>query len=259
MIRFCILVFLLWLPSILNAQGIDSLELHVSKSLDIDGQDTVIYEKPKAGVVSNFLFQFDNRNERYYDLRGRMNGTRVGLEFFKRLRTGVGIYGNSSSYQMNFPSVPKNLSYSARLNYATWFAEAVFYRSFRWEFSTAYAMGKGRIQLDSYDTRTSIPELSAKDTILGIPLYDFGVNSHFKIFPWFGLGFGVGYRTLRLPSYPELQGPFSGSYFDFKIKVFLGYAIRGIFHPERIEAENNYYIQRATMRKAKFRAKFLER
>jgi hypothetical protein len=258
-IRIPILFFLVLISSLTKSQGIDSLELHVGKSLDIKGQDTTIYEKPKAGVVSNFLFQFDNRNERYYDLRGRMNGTKIGLEFFKRVRTGVGIYGNNSFYQMNFPDAPKDFRYSARLNYTTWFTEVVLYRSFRWELSTAYAMGKGIIQLDEYDARASIPELMKKDTISGIPLYDFGVNSHFKIFPWFGLGFGVGYRTLSLATYPELQGPFSDPYFDFKVKVFLGYAYRGIFHPERIEAENNYYQQRAKIRKAKFRAKFLDR
>ena len=55
------------------------------------------------------------------------------------------------------------------------------------------------------------------------------------------------------------QGLFSDPYVDFKIKVFLGYAIKGIFSPEKIEAERLYYEQRSKMRRAKFRAKFIDR
>lgn len=256
-----ILVFLALLlqVSITSAQSLDSLELVVKDTLNIEGQDSTIYEKPKAGIVSNFVFQFDNRNERYYETRARMNGVKIGLEFYKRVRLGFGVYGNNNFYQINFPAAQEDHRFSGRMNYVTTFGEAVFYRSFRWELSSSIARGRGQILLNTYDASTSIPELTRSDTISDIRLYDFGAHSQFKIFPWFGLGVGVGYRTLNLPSHPELQGLFSDPYVDFKIKVFLGYAIKGIFSPEKIKAERLYYEQRSRMRRAKFRAKFLDR
>ena len=67
-------------------------------------QDTLrtdsIPPKPKAGFVSNVLFQFDNRNERYFDVNGRMNGLKLGLEFYKRFRAGFGFYANNDFYNL---------------------------------------------------------------------------------------------------------------------------------------------------------------
>ena len=243
----------------LISQTIDSLELSVKDTFELTDPDTVIYLKPKAGFVSNFLFQFDNRNERYYDTRARMNGIKIGLEFYKRLRTGYGFYSNNNFYTIQFPDAPEGHRFSARLNYRSWFSEFVFYRSFRWELSGSFATGTGQILLNTFDVRTSLPELIKEDTISNIRLYDFGFNSQFKIFPWFGIGVGVGYRTLDLPKYPELQGPFSDPYIDFKIKLFLGYVYKGIFNQKKIEAERLYYEQRSRLRRAKFRAKFLDR
>lgn len=257
--KYLILLSLSFLAPFTWAQTLDSLELAVKDTLNIQGQDSTIYEKPKAGFVSNFIFQFDNRNERYYETRARMNGVKLGLEFYKRVRLGFGVYGNNNFYQINFPTAPDDQLFSGRMNYLTTFGEVVFYRSFRWELSSSIARGRGEILLNAYDASTSIPELVRSDTISHILLYDFGAHSQFKIFPWFGIGVGVGYRTLDLPKHPELQGLFSDPYVDFKIKIFLGYAIKGIFSPEKIKAERLYYEQRSRYRRAKFRAKFIDR
>ena len=77
-------------------QTLDSLELSVKDTLELTDPDTLIYLKPKAGFISNFIFQFDNRNERYYDTRARMNGVKIGFEFYKRLRTGFAFYENNN-------------------------------------------------------------------------------------------------------------------------------------------------------------------
>ncbi|MEZ4722632.1 MAG: hypothetical protein R2813_12225 [Flavobacteriales bacterium] len=241
------------------SQALDSLELEVKDTLKISGQDTTIYPKPKEKFISNILFQFDNRNEKYYDTKARMNGVRIGVAFYRRFRTGFGFYSNNNFYRMDAPNLPMNQYAVARLNYNTWFTELAFYRSFRWELSGTYSLGKGTIRYNTFDQSTSIPELVSVDTLTNIRIHDFGVNAQFKIFPWFGLGVGTGYRTLLLPAYPELQGPFSDPYFDFKIKVFLGYAYRSIFNRDKIEAERLYYEQRSRLRRAKFRTMFLER
>jgi hypothetical protein len=258
-LKISISFILLFLSVCPQAQTLDSLELEVRDSLDINGFDSTIYEKPKAGLISNFMFQFDNRTERYYDVKARMNGVKIGFEFYRRFRTGFGFYQNNNYYQMNFPDSPESQRFLARMDYQTWFSELVLFRSFRWEVSTIYARGTGSIRLQTYDNKKSIPELVKEDTISNFKLYDIGINTHFKVFPWFGLGVGVGYRQITLPNYPELQGPFSGPYVDFKIKVFLGYAYRAIFKPDKIIAEQKYYEQRSRKRWSKFNEIFINR
>lgn len=257
--RFHLTLLGFLVSTLVYAQALDSLELEVRDSLDIAGQDTTIYPKPKEKFISNILFQFDNRNEKYYDTKARMNGLRIGVAFYRRFRTGFGFYSNNNFYRMDAPGIPKNQYVVARLNYNTWFSELAFYRSFRWELSGTYSLGKGTIRYNVFDHSKSIPELISVDTLSNIRIHDFGINAQFKIFPWFGIGVGTGYRTLQLPAYPELQGPFSDPYFDFKIKVFLGYAYRSIFKREKIEAERLYYEQRSRIRRSKFRSMFLER
>jgi hypothetical protein len=250
-------MILLLIASSALGQNVDSLDIGSPKTTETP-VDTIIYEKPKAGFISNFLFQFDNRNERYYTTRARMNGVKIGFEFYRRYRTGFGFYGNSNFYRMRFPDAASNLAYTARLNYSTWFNEIVIFRSFRWELAPSMARGTGQILLQEYNSEPSIPELNKTDTISDIRLYDIGFNTQFKIFPWFGLGAGVGYRFLNLPDYPQLQGPFTDPYVDFKVKVFLGYAFKGIFNPSKIEAERNYYEQRSRLRWARFRKIFID-
>lgn len=226
----------------------------LAQSIVTSDTDSIVYEKPPARFISNAIFQFDNRNERYYGTRARMNGLKLGLEFYKRLRMGFGFYGNTSFYMLNYELPTPNYQIAARLNYNTTFAELVVFRSFRWELSTSLARGNGRIRIDTFDMQPAIPVLVRRDTITDIRLWDYGVNAQFKIFPWFGLGFGVGYRSLVLPEIPSLQTPFSNPYVDFKIKIFLGYAIRGIFSPQKIEEERLYYQQRSRERWKKFRS-----
>lgn len=242
MLQFCRVIRLL-LCLFLMLSG---LSLHAQTLAEFD----TIPAKPKARAVSNIVFQFDNRNERYYDVRARMNGLRIGMEYYKRLRTGFGFYGNNNFYEMRYPMRSDTLSQSARFSYSTVFAEVVVFRNFRWEVSSSGALGAGAIRLNSFSTSTAQPIFLGQDTIGGVGLYDIGLHTHYKIFPWFGLGVGGGYRNVTAKSRPLLEEPFTDTYIDFKIKVFIGYIYKGIFKPEAIKAERAYYDYRRAKRKA---------
>lgn len=212
--------------------------------------------KPKAGFISNMIFQFDNRTENYYDVRGRMNGLKLGLEFYKRFRTGFGFYANNDFYRIESPVVVDSLFRSARFNYATYFAEIVFLRNFRWEFSTIAQFGSGSIIVNNYNNLGAVPTFSHVDTINDVGVFDIGLNGHFKVFPWLGLGSGIGIRYVNSISDLELKDAFRDPYIDFKLKIFLGYAYKGIFKPKAIQAERDYYKWREAKRWAAVKKMF---
>lgn len=217
-------------------------------------QDTIAPPpKPKVPVVSNFVLQLDNRNERYYDEKGRMNGVRVGVEIFRRVRTGVGIYANNQNYRINFPDADPTYYEAARLVYNTGFIEPIWFRNFRWEFSTPLATGRGAIFIENFDLTTSVPTFQSFDTVMNVRMYDYAVQAQCKIFSWVGIGAGVGYRDLISKEDERFNVPFSRPYFDFRIKIYLGYVYKNIFKPEQIQAEQAYYDWRRVQRMEKFR------
>lgn len=212
--------------------------------------------KPKAGFISNFIFQIDNRTENYYDVRGRMNGLKLGFEFYKRFRTGIGFYSNNDFYRIESPVIIDSAFRSARFNYATYFAEIVFFRNFRWEFSTIAQFGSGSIIVNNYSNFGAVPTFSHVDTITDVGVFDIGLNGHFKIFPWLGLGSGIGIRYVNNLPDLELTDAFRDPYIDFKLKIFLGYAYKGIFKPKAIQAERDYYKWREAKRWAAMKKLF---
>lgn len=228
--------------------------------LGVKAQDTTtvdtVPQKPKAGFISNVMFQFDNRNERYFDVTGRMNGLKLGLEFYKRFRAGFGFYANNDFYNLEPPTMNDTLAQSVKFNYRTYFGELVFYRNFRWELSAMGAFGKGQIEVNNFDLRPQLPEFINTDTIRNVGVIDFGINVQYKIFPWFGVGVGVGQRNVSIANEPVLQDAFTDPYLDFKIKVFLGYLYRTIFKPEVIKAEKEYYAYRDRKRTEAYRKLF---
>lgn len=215
-----------------------------------------IPQKPKASFVSNAIFQFDNRTERYYDVKARMNGLKIGLEYYKRVRIGLGIYGNINYYQINSPLRDIRYPVTARFSYYTLFMELVTYRSFRWELSPSIALGKGMLLTNTYDLTTPVPVVTARDTFSNNNLYDIAFNTQFKVFPWFAVGLGVGYRSVDIRQNPTYSPPFTAAYYDVKFKLLLGYLFKDIFKPEKIQAEKDYYQYRKQKRHRNFKSLF---
>lgn len=207
---------------------------------------------PREGYrfITNVILQLDNRNERYYGVGARMNGIRVGIEMEKTLRLGFGFYENNAFYSFEPPSASKDLQQTIRFGYTTAFMEWVLFENFRWELSMPITYGRGRIQLNNFAVINGEPQFVGTDTISRNRLLDIGLMGHIKVFPWAGIGAGVGYRQL-LTSDPLYRKPFSAPYVDFKIKIFMGYVYKGIFKPEVVKLEREEYLTKRAARKAK--------
>lgn len=212
--------------------------------------------KPEVKPLSNLIFQFDNRRERYYNVRGRMNGLKIGLEFYKRVRLGIGFYANNDFYRIEPPQGVDSLFRTARFNYATAFTEVVVFRNFRWELAVSSAIGRGGMEVNRYNLIGSSPSFISTDNLSGIGVFDIGGNGHFKVFPWLGIGFGSGVRRIYDLDDANLRSAFTDPYFELKLKLFIGYAYRSIFKPASIEQEKAYYDYRHEKRLAFYESLF---
>ncbi len=210
--------------------------------------DSPVIERKR--FISNVIFQLDNRNERYYGVGARMNGIRLGIEIEKTLRVGFGLYQNNNYYSFEPPSANDSLQQTIQLNYSNIFMEWILYEDFRWELSMPLSYGGGNIRLNNFARVNGLPEFVGSDTIDRARLIDLGLMGHVKVFPWFGVGAGVGYRQM-LSLDPLYRKPFSAPYIDFKVKLFLGYIYKGIFKPEVVQEERDAYMAERAARKAK--------
>lgn len=209
-----------------------------------------IPQKPVYKPLSNIIFQFDNRRERYYDVRGRMNGLKVGLEFYKRVRLGIAFYANNDFYRIEAPRGVDSTYRTALFSYSTFFTELVVFRNFRWELSMVGALGGGSLDVNSYNTIGPLPSFVRNDIITDVRVFDFGGTGHFKVTPWLGIGFGSGLRRVYNLDDANLRAAYNDPYLEFKLKLFLGYAYRSIFKPQTIRKERIYYLHRGAKRKA---------
>ncbi len=217
---------------------------------------TLIPEAPRTRIISNVVFQFDNRNERYDGLKARMNGLKLGIEFYKRIRMGFGFYANNGFYRLSNPLLEDSVTQSGHFTYSTFFTEVVFYRSFRWELSAIGALGGGNLEVRDLTLGPTL--ISAPKQMLheNVKVRDVALNAQFKIIPWLGVGAGVGYRNVLNIKDDYLKDTYSAPYLDFKLKIFLGYAVKSIFKPSAIEEEKAYYEWRKQKRHKAFKALF---
>lgn len=213
-------------------------------------------DKPEAKAISNFIFQFDNRNERYYGERAKMNGLKLGLESFKRVRYGFGFYQNPRSYPFLYPGRPSEISQTFSLKYNVVWSEIVPFKGFRYEIALPVAYGKGLAYVKNFEKigTTTDYRYTGTDTVQGLKVLDLGINGYYKPIPFVGIGAGIGYRT-SLVDAPKFNEPLSDVYFDFKLKFFVGYVYKAIFKPGSIKEEKAYYKYRKKQRKEKRKKK----
>ncbi|MCB2409103.1 hypothetical protein LGH74_14020 [Hymenobacter sp. BT178] len=166
------------------------------------------------------VFQFDNR---YSILDGQLvgiNGLKLAVEWRGRLRAGAGGYllSNGIPSQEVVPfGYPSGTTAELRFRYAAAYVEYMFIRTNRWEMSAPLQLGGGRF-FTSFEQPNGNKSKDAKSTVW---LIEPSVSGHFRVFPWFGIGAGAGWReTLFVQS--SLDEALDGPIFYGRVKLFLG-------------------------------------
>lgn len=182
-----------------------------------------------------FVFSFDSRASRVLDQKVKFNGLKIGFEFKDRHRFGFGFYAlkNPIVLPNNIIIIQKpdtaeqevdTVDYKTNFNYTTLYYEFVFFARKRWEFSSAFHLGTGRTTIeytDKYKRDSTLVDFQ-------VPIGAVSVAGHYKVFPWIGLGAGVGYR-FALVADKRVTEALNGFHTIFKVKLFLGDLYRGIF------------------------------
>lgn len=185
-------------------------------------------EKPKKDF--KFIFQFDGRRSFVLGQPTPFTGLKIGLEYKEVHDFGLGFYGTKNEVRAKLKNTPNEIL--AQLNYNTLFYQYVFYHDEKWEFNLPLNFGGGNTTIrEVYSgTDSTVINQFGEEKILPEINYnvaEFGVGAQYKIFKWFGIGSGIGYR-FTFSSEERVKRLINAPTYSFKFKVFLGGLYRGI-------------------------------
>jgi hypothetical protein len=144
-------------------------------------------------------FRLDSRTSFISTQPARISGIKIGLVFNKKVRVGIGYnwLNSNISKQSNVVDVSGaavNVVSKLHLNYVSPYFEYSYYISDKLELSIPILIGIGRAY---YSSVTSVTLLQSNQLGSGLLVmyepYSIGI---YKVTPWFGLGFGIGYRLV---------------------------------------------------------------
>jgi len=147
----------------------------------------------------SFDIDFDSRNSFIDNRRVSVLCLKLGVEFSKKIAIGVGyaelspntpIYNKYSFYDSELKKVT-SVNRKLSLRYLCFYANYIYYKSKRWEFSVPLQVGVGKLGY-SY----AYNGVAKKDDAGYCFLYEPEVNVKFTIFRWLGVEGDVGYRLL---------------------------------------------------------------
>jgi hypothetical protein len=173
------------------------------------------------------FFSFDTRRSFFSNSDVKISGIKIGLDFKKTMKFGLGLHWLNTPiyrtfYEPDSLGRPDTVVSQLGFGYLAFSSEYVYYRSKRWEFSTALYLGAGSMQF------TNRPH-----TIRNFGLLEPDLNGQYKIFPWLGIGFGGGYRMMMMQDV-KLRRSLNNPIYKFGIRLFIGELYKTIFKPEEV-------------------------
>lgn len=167
--------------------------------------------------------KFDNRFSFIRDVGVKTIGIKVGLNFNRKFKVGLGLNGLVLPSKTDISIGDR--TFSAELNYAYFspYIEYVYYNSRRWEFSLSTQIGIGGASF-RYVDENEVTQKFNETTLLS---YEPATLIDYKITRWFGIGTGVGYRLVFYKS-KGIEQRFSSPEYVIKLKVYLGEIVRTI-------------------------------
>lgn len=195
-----------------------------------------LYDSLRASLKlkSGIHFKFDSRNSFISSRRAQIWGVKLGADFGKKLRIGIGYnFLNSHFYEnLNYPSPIQNdlLGRQLKIRYGCAYIEYVFYRQNRWEFSVPVQFSVGSIWYDY--SFNEIDGLRSRKRLL--VLYEPTLSGQYKFFSWFGLGADLGFRYALVKS-RTIDAKLSSPIYVFKALIYWGELYKKVFPKHPIE------------------------
>lgn len=208
------------------------LLLSMAGNLSAQYRDTVWTIKGQTVLDERFKkwkpdFVIDARTSTVDSRRARILGFRLGAEYKRVHRFGLGVYGVSTDVPSNrFEQIGPNVdSASFTLEYTSLFYERVLLLHRKWEWSAAVHAGIGEVKVD-YLLQDD-PDIYNLSPITVRPT-ELSTSGYYNITWWLSAGGGIGWRFMR-KSPPEIREAYNGGIYIAKVKIKFAKLVRRIW------------------------------
>lgn len=168
-----------------------SVTLHTAHAQFMDTLHTAFTGK------KSFDFRFEGRWSFVNHDLTTVQSLKMGVNFGRKISLGGGYSWLKTDVKDNFVLHDDELkrdtviSKTLKLHYVCYYADYIFYKSRRWQYSVPMQFGMGTTSFEyQYNT------VKYKENKHFIALYEPGINVKYKIFRWMGVGANVGYRIV---------------------------------------------------------------
>jgi len=196
-------------------------------------QDTTITERKIKKV--KLYFAFDASRSFLAEPNVKFNGLKLGLELKEKYRFGLAFYTLAQQVRFQgkvdhslYPEATDTLFFN--FGYLSLFYDHVWLRTKRWELTSPLHLGSVNIELSYRDIYSKNHLfLSRSSAMIG-----FGGTAKFKIFRWFALGVGAGYRQMLTRDY-NIGRSLNAPFYQFQVKLLIGELYRMAFKRKELE------------------------
>lgn len=177
-----------------------------------------------------FDFVLDGRNSFIDGAPVPVGGLRMGLEYLRIHRFGIGFYNLADPIER--PTFTDNdLSLgrvSMNFRYSSLYYERVLFFNPKWEVSATGHLGAGVVTVNQFDLKEDA--WIFYDNIEVNPV-ELSTSTYYHLTWWFSLGAGVGYRWM-LNTPDAIQPTYESTVYLAKAKVRLGKMLRAAFNKD---------------------------
>jgi len=202
------------------------------KSFGNEYQDTVWIVTGKKELGSLFQkqkldFVLDARQTLISTTTARLGGIRIGIEYRRVHRFGIGIYGLSEGVQMNsLIDLNPNISEAVlSLSYGSLFYERVLFFNRKWEWSATVHLGKRQI---SGNYRVSPDSAWQSFPVREVKPFELSTTGYYHLTWWCSIGTGFGYRFMR-DTPDEVRYIYNAPVAIARIRIKVGKLVKSIW------------------------------
>ena len=183
-------------------------------------------------------FAFDARRSAVIDQTAKFNGITFGVELYEKHRIGIGFHGLQQEVRFRgavdkdlYPTATDTLFFN--FAYTSLFYDRIWFRNKRWELSSPLHLGAGALTIRYMDTAgiKAPPFVNGGSMIAST-----GGYAQFKVFRWFALGAGVGYRSALIRD-KNITRALNAPYYQFQFKLLLGELYKMTFRKEELTGD----------------------
>lgn len=160
----------------------------------------------------------------------RLGGLRLGAEYRRVHRFGIGIYGlNNQLGRETLSTIDANVDSALfSFNYLSLYYERVLFFHPKWEWSAAVHAGSGDIKVSySLEGEEDFQELEP----ISVRPLELSTSGYYHISWWLSVGTGVGYRYMRKAP-DEVKSIYNSSIYLIKLKIRFGRIVKSFWNKD---------------------------